>query len=269
MRDWLRGVSGRVTYALVLWVLAFSALEQFGDLNKDLNGVRPAVFHVVAGVLALGVALFESVTLRGLSGLRHLWERPDPIESFADRKCEFRAARPVDLQKVRKLAIKRYGWAFPLESLRRWYRCNPNCLFLMLSESAVVGYVDAFPISDADYRFLLAGGEERLMTPLTEREVDSTTSFYIASLVVDVGWGFKLPTLLKKALTFYSSAYPNKPWTRLCAIGYSAAGQSLLQAKEMRVVPSSLDTVDMYTVEANQVGNMKEASRRFWQKLFP
>jgi hypothetical protein len=264
----LRSASGRAVYALVLWVLAFSALEQFAELSRDF-GISPRLFHSIACAIALGAALFESATLRGLAGLRHLWERPDPIVDIAQRKCTYRAALFTDLQKVRKLAIKRYGWAFPLQSIQRWHQCNPKCLFLMFHEGTLVGYVDAFPISDADYRSLLRGGEERLITPVRETDVDATMSFYIASLVMDEKWGAMLSSLLKKAVHFYSSAYPDKPWTRLCAIGYSPAGRSLLEAKEMRVVIGDSVAVQMYSLDAAMLPGLRKVNRRFWQRLLP
>lgn len=269
MRNWLRSASGRVAYALVLWVLAFSALEQFAELNRDVLGLPPAVFHSVVAAIALGAALFESITLRGLAGLHNLWDRPDPIDRIVDQRCQYRAALGTDLQKVRKLAIKRYGWAFPLKALQRWHRSNPKILFLMICEGNVVAYVDAFPISEGDYQSLLAGGEERLITPLRDTDVDPTTSFYIASLVVDQGWGARLPGLLKQATTFYAGAYPNKTWRRVCAIGYSAAGQTLLEAKEMRAVLGAAPAVHLYSLEPAMLPGLSKGNRRFWQRLLP
>jgi hypothetical protein len=250
LSNWFRSASGRVIYALALWVLAFSALEQFADLSKDLFAIRPLVFHTAACAAALAAAIFESVTLRGVSGLRHLWDRPDPIEDITHQKCNYRAALFTDLQKVRKLAIKRYGWAFALNALQRWHRSNSKCLFLMLSEGRLAGYVDAFPIAEVDYQFLLGGGEERLITPIRDTDVESSMSFYIASVVIDEGWGARLPSLLKQAMNFYSGAYPNKPWKQLCAIGYSAAGRALLEAKDMRAVMGDSVKVAMYSLDA-------------------
>jgi hypothetical protein len=266
--NWLRSISGRATYAAVLWVLAFSTLEQFEGLNRDLFGLRSLMFHSLTCSIALAAALFEAVTLRGVSGLRDLWDRPDPIAGIANRSCTYRAALSGDLLSVRKLAIKRYGWAFPMKALQRWHQANPKCLFLMLSEGELVGYVDAFPISGPDYEHLLAGGEERLITPLREDAVEPTCSFYIASVVIAEGWGGRLPALLNCAIKSYSGYYPQKAWCRVCAIGYSPGGRTLLEKKEMQPVVRDNVKIQMYTIDRRTLLSRK-ANRALWQKLLP
>lgn len=269
MTHWLRRLSGRATYAVVLWVVAFSTLEQFAGLNQELFGLRSLVFHSLTGSIAFGVALFEAITLRGLGGIRDLWDRPDPITGVANRSCTYRAALSGDLASVRKLAIKRYGWAFRLKALQRWHQSNPKCLFLMLSEGELVGYVDAFPISDRDYQALLAGGEEQLVTPLREDAVEATCSFYIASVVIAEGLGGRLPALLKYALKSYSRYYPQKTWSRVCAMGYSPEGRTLLEKKEMQLVVGDDVKVQMYAIDRRTLPLIGKTNRALWQKLLP
>lgn len=219
----LRDVVGRVLYALILWIVISSTLEQFAGLNAHFSVLGESTFHLLASVIALIAAAFEAVTLLGISGVRNMWQRPDPIDDIISRNHSFRVALGKDLVGVREFAKKRYGYAFKIRELRRWHSLNPRCLYLMFSDGELVGYVDAFPISAADYQHLLADRPEQLITPLRDEEVDNTCSFYIASVVIEKGWGGLLPTLLKRALSFYRDSYQTKVWVRVCAIGYSPA----------------------------------------------
>ncbi len=190
--DRVRVVAARVLYALVLWIVISSTLEQFSGLNTYFRLVSEITFHLVVSAIALTCAIFEAVTLLGVSGLRNLWQRPDPIADIANRSNTYKAALDRDLIEVRKLAKKRYGYAFAIKELRRWHDLNPHCLCLMFSDAVLVGYVDAFPISAADYDRLLAEEPEELITPLRDKQVDPTCSFYIASVVVEEEWGAAL-----------------------------------------------------------------------------
>jgi hypothetical protein len=266
---WLRSASGRVVYAIVLGVLAFSTLEQFSGLNQDLSWLPRATFHWVAFAAALGAALFEATTLRGLAGLRHFLEKPDPIASVANRRCAYRFAHVEDLESVRALAIARYGWAFKSRHLRRWHDANPKCLFLMLSEGELVGYLDAFPISAADYRFLLEGGKERKITPLRADAIDADSSFYVASVVVAESWGGRLPALLKRGATAYGSRYADKAWRRVCAIGYSPEGRKLLERKEMKLVTGDGIRARMYALERADLAGLSRVNRVLWLRFLP
>ena len=75
----LRVVAGRVLYALVLWVVISSTLEQFAGLNAHFSFLDESTFHLIVSAIALTAAGFEAVTLLGVSGLRNLWQRPDPL----------------------------------------------------------------------------------------------------------------------------------------------------------------------------------------------
>lgn len=265
--NWFRKASGRIAYALVLWVVVFSSLEQFDGLNDDLVHLNEMTFHLLVAAIALVASLFEAVTLQGLHGLRSLWEKPDPIPSVVNRDCKYRAARSNDLRSVQKLARKRYGWAFSLEDLQRWHRSNSKCLFLMQSEGELVGYVDAFPITAADYEFLLAGGRENLITPLKEDAVDATSCFYIASVVIAEAWGGLLPALIKRAVAFYGRSYGRKDWSRICAIGYSPEGRVLLEKKGAQPLDGHNIRVQMYIIDRTMLPKLRYANTRLWSKL--
>jgi hypothetical protein len=224
-------------------------------------------FHLVVSAIALTCAIFEAVTLLGVSGLRNLWQRPDPIADIANRSNTYKAALDRDLIEVRKLAKKRYGYAFAIKELRRWHDLNPHCLYLMFSDAVLVGYVDAFPISAADYDRLLAEEPEELITPLRDKQVDPTCSFYIASVVVEEEWGAVLPTLLRKAVTFYSESYTTKCWGRVCAIGYSPQGRTLLQRRGAQRVHG--EKVQMFMVDRSMLPNLSPANRALWSRLLP
>jgi hypothetical protein len=265
---WLRSASGRAIYAVILWVVIFSTLEQFTGLSDDLLGPsHRAMFHLIVFLIAFAAALFEAITLRGLEGLRDYWDRPDPIAAVVNRKCTYRAALTADLPNVRKLALRRYGWAFPIGALQRWHVSNPRCLFLMLSDGELVGYIDAFPIRLADYQSLLAGGEERRIRPLRSDAVDATCSFYIASVVIAEAWGGHLPGLLRRAMTFYGASYPNKVWARVCAVGYSPEGRTMLERREAQPVAADDVKVRMYTVDRTLLPRLGKGNRAFWSKL--
>lgn len=264
--EMIRTVSGRVLYGLILWVIVFSTLGQFKDLNDDLHWLEPMTFHTSTGLVALVVAMFEAITLKGLSGLHTFFERPDPIPSTADAHCDYRPARPEDLRKIRALALKRYGYAFALDELQRWHNHNPNCFFLAMCEGRVVAYMDAFPISEEDVTFLLAGGREQKITPLPPEKVDATSSFYIASLVTDGNWGALLPSFLKRALAFYARVYPTKNWRQVCAIGYSSRGETLLQKRQAKR-RASAGKKPFYIVDRSMLPTMGRSNRAGWSKL--
>lgn len=263
----LRVVAGRVLYALVLWIVISSTLEQFAGLNAHFALLRESTFHLLASVSALTAAAFEAVTLLGISGLRNMWQRPDPIEDIISRDHRFRVALDKDLVRVRELAKRRYGYAFKIRELRRWHSLNPRCLYLMFSDGELVGYVDAFPISAADYIHLLAGRPEQLITPLRDEEVDNTCFFYIASVVIEERWGGLLPALLKRAVSFYSNSYRTKVWARVCAIAYSPAGRALLELKGAQLYRDEPSKVEMFTINRSMLASLSRTNRALWSKL--
>jgi hypothetical protein len=267
--DWIRTGAGRVIYAVVLWVVIFSTLEQFAGVNDDLLKLNRATFHVLAFTIAAVAAVFEAVTLRGISGLLNLWQRPDPIASIVNRTPAYKAAFESDLHDVRKLAIKRYGWAFPIEAIRRWHFHNSRCLYLMLLDGELVGYVDAFPISAADYQSLLDGAEEHHITPLKNEAVDNTCSFYIASVVIEHECGGLLPALIKRAVSFYCRSYNNKTWSRVCAIAYSPQGRTLLEKKQAQLLLGDNVEDRMFVVDRNMLIGLNKSNRALWSKLLP
>ena len=269
--DWLRTLPGRTVYAAILWIVAFSTLEQFQGLNTDAQWLSTWGFHGLACGLALVSAIYEAATLDGLEGLRNLWNRPDPIADVATRGCVFEFALTDELDDVRRLAKKRYGWALPKLALRRWHQANPKCLLLMRSNGELVGYFDAFPISAADYAALLTHGApaERTITPLKADAVDATCSFYIASVVMDTEWGGRLRELLKKGIGAYSRAYPVKTWERVCAVGYSPQGRRLLEQKGASQVPNARVEEPMYVVDRRVLAGMSPANRQIWAQLLP
>lgn len=269
MSDWIRTGAGRIIYGIVLWIIIFSTLEQFAGVNLDVLKLNPTIFHLLVFTIAAIAAVFEAVTLRGVSGLQTLWQRPDPIAPIVNRTPTYRAALGSDLQNVRKLAIKRYGWAFPIEALRRWHFLNPRCLYLMLFDSELVGYVDAFPISAADYQSLLNGAEEHLITPLQDEAVDNTCSFYIASVVIEHECGGLLPALIKRAVTFYSRSYNNKTWSRVCAIAYSPQGRTLLERKGAQLLLGNHVEERMFIVDCSMLNRLSKSNRALWSKLLP
>jgi hypothetical protein len=63
--DWIRTGAGRVIYAVVLWIVIFSTLEQFTSVNVDLLKLSATTFHLLAFAVAAVAAVFEAVTLRG------------------------------------------------------------------------------------------------------------------------------------------------------------------------------------------------------------
>ena len=61
MNSWLRNISGRVAYGLVLWVVAFSTLKQFAGLNTDFFHLSSLTFHSITSATAVAAALFEAI----------------------------------------------------------------------------------------------------------------------------------------------------------------------------------------------------------------
>ena len=70
-------------------------------------------------------------------------------------------------------------------------------------------------------------------------------------------------------MSFYSRHYPHKIWSRVCAIGYSPEGRTLLEKKEMQPVLDEGAQVQMYALDRRALQRMSKPHRALWQKLLP
>jgi len=262
-------VVGSILYGTVLFVVVLATLEGFSGLNTDLKILLPSDFHTLMFVLAIGVASYEAKTERGLSGLQQLFAKPEPIDSAPAGEYTYRPSRLADLRHIRKLAMRRYGYAFSQQELERWFHCNPACFFVMFCDGKLVGYIDAFPIATKDYSHLLEGKRrEQEMTPLKPHEVDEESSFYIASVVIAEGFGSQILALFTHALKFYSTEYrpPANRWTRLCAIGHSQRGRELLTERGMLLANPG---TEKQVFQIDHKTHLSKLNHRYWKKLFP
>ncbi|MBI3658954.1 toll/interleukin-1 receptor domain-containing protein [Candidatus Acetothermia bacterium] len=181
-------------------------------------------------------------------------------------KYKFRRADPGDIDQIHRLALKAYGFRYRFSDarLREWWSFNPKCFFVMLCDSVVVGYIDAFPITEDDYRHLLAGKDEQLITP---QAVGRQLSFYIASIVIAKHHRGNTLRFLHKASRFYEKAYPEKLWGRVCAIAYTPNGLRWVTKKGMFKVENSNNS-NMWCIDRHSLPNLGDENRAFWRPLF-
>lgn len=189
----------------------------------------------------------------------------DPFGLPSD-KYRFRRADACDINQIHQLAVEIYGptrYAFTKDRLREWLQINPKCFFVMVSRENIVGYIDAFPISDEHYDHLLAAKDERQITPQGVHAAGPESSFYIASIVVAPDHRGNVLRFIEKALRFYGKAYPNKAWKRICALAYTANGVKWVERKGMLRVRNT----EMWHIDRQNLSTLREGNRAFWRPL--
>lgn len=180
-------------------------------------------------------------------------------------KRRFRPADLGDIDQIHRLASEIYGprYRFPDATLRAWWKLNPKCFYVMLCDSIVVGYIDAFPITEGHYQHLLAGKEESLITPQRVDDVGPESSFYIASIVIAPNYRGN-ERFFRKASRFYEKAYPRKPWTRVCAMAYTPDGEKWIKRKGMFQVGNTA----VWCIDEHSWSNLGDENRAFWRPFF-
>jgi hypothetical protein len=258
----------RFVYAIVLFTGTVSTLEGLGQLNDDLLRLPGRWFHLVVVFIGLVLACVEGYSMRGLDGLKAYFGRDDPVAEPPPRgRYRYRGADSGDIEKIHALALSLYGgrYKFSEDDLRRWWKANPCCFFLMLCGTEVVGYIDAFPISDQDYRLLLREGDEKTITPETPHSAGVESSFYIASVVVEPSHRAKVRSFINKAFSFYRASYPSQPWRRICAIAYTPNGEKWIKQKGMCEVGQA----DMWYIDRDMLTTLSPENGMFWRRLLP
>src|SRR5438132_4396090 len=153
-------LSFRGFYGSVLFVVCLCTLEELYHIGTDVFKLPENVFHALTVIGALIVASLEASTLGALEWLKSYFVRPDPFaETAPEGDYQFRRAYREEVLQIHQLAKDMYGrgYRFSEEGLREWWRCNDHCFFVLVYNGSVMGYVDAFPISETDYQHLLAG----------------------------------------------------------------------------------------------------------------
>jgi hypothetical protein len=136
----------------------------------------------------------------------------------------------------------------------------------MLHDGNLVGYMDAFPISHQDFDLMAVGEEEVKINPQGPSDVSSDSSFYIASVAVSPKYITLVDLFLRKAVRFYSAAYPEKRWTRICGLAETPNGLAL--ARRLGMTRLAGATAEFYAVGAEDVPKMSPNLRRYWRRLF-
>lgn len=181
-------------------------------------------------------------------------------------KYSFRRADTCDMDQIHQLAQEIYGatrYSFTPNKLREWVQINPKCFFIMTTREAIVGYIDAFPISNETHDHLLAGKDETQIMPQEVHVINTESSFYIASIVVAPQHRGNVSRFLEKAFRYYRNAYPLKPWKRICALGYTEKGTWWASQKGMVQVTNT----DMWHLDRLNLSNLRGENRVFWRPL--
>lgn len=257
----------RCVYGTILFVVSLATLEGFGQLNDEFLHVPARLFHQLMMGGALVVAAFEATTMRGLDGLRdYLGGQDYVIEPMPEGTYSFRGAYLEDIPVIRRLARRIYGWGYDFsdDRLRAWRETNPYCFFLMLFNSEVVGYLDAFPVAEADFQHLVRGGDEKQIMPLPPAQVDTSSSFYVASFVVTPEHRPAGRSFVVRALTFYRGSYPIRSWNKICGLAYTHRGKEWLS----RLGFDHIEDSKMWTLSRTHLGALKPGDRALWSRLF-
>ena len=234
-------------YGFILFVISLSTLEQFSQLNTDMPDMLRLpnhIFHYLMVALALGVACYEGWTMTGLAGLKHYINAPEHmLAPPPEGDYKFERASPEYMSQVYKLARRLYGsgYKFSEKKLCAWLAINPDCFYMMLFNDLVVGYIDAFPISEDHYWHLVAGGDEEKIEPQKKENINKHASFYVASLAIAEEHRLKIREFLDKAFEFYDEHYPTKNWDRVCAIAYTPHGLAWVTKRGMSPQPGKGD----------------------------
>ena len=258
----------RIVYGSILFVIALSTLEQFSGLNNDVFKLPIGRFHALMVGVAIGAAVFEACFLMGLEGVKrfcvttdYIADAPPPMGGH-----DYRRAYLEDIPAIHQLARQIYGWRYQFseKTLRKWWHLNPECFFVMLHNDQIVGYMDAFPVSEKDYERLTRGQDERRILPLPVAAVDQRSSFYIASLVIEPRHRGRILVFLAKTFRHYASAYPHKPWQRVCAVAYTAKGTEWVKVRGM----DQVEDTDMWYVNPDLIPRLNKKNQDFWQRMF-
>jgi hypothetical protein len=259
----------RVIYGSILFVIVLSTLEQFSGLNTDVFKLSALRFHILMAAIAAISALFEACFLKGLEGVKefcaatdYIADAPPPMGGH-----DYRRAHVEEIPAIHQLARQVYGWRYQFSerTLRKWWHINQECFFVMLHNGQVVGYIDAFPVSEGDYQRLMRGQDERRISPLPCSAVDEHSSFYIASLVIDPRHRGRILVFLAKAFSHYANAYRHKPWKRICAVAYTAKGTEWVKMRGM----DQVDETDMWYVNRELISRLNKKNQDFWQRILP
>ncbi len=262
-------ILGRVLYGVVIFVILLSTLESLGDLVEDLSGLPRSIFHGCTIVVASALAVAEAWKEFGIEKLREIFTRPDHVVFPSPLgEYEWRRAYRNEVVEIHALATRIYGGAyqFSVEKLERWYDCNPDIFFLAKHNGECVGYIDAFPISRADFTSLSTGAAETSIEPQRHGEAKEESLFYFASVVVSPRYSTVVDLFLRKSLRFYQSRYSMRPWTRICALAETANGKNLALRMGFSKVRGA--TVPMFEIQAHQVAAMTPRLARYWKRLF-
>lgn len=269
IRQRLLNVLVRTLYGAVLFMIVLATLEGLADFCEEVCKLPKHPFHIIAGVLAFVVAVVEGFSMKGLERLKEWLTIPEYLpDVIPDSKPECRWAHPEEIAQIHQLARATYGYGyrFSLEQLRGWWTRNNQCFFVMLHNNVVFGYIDAFPISAADYEHLLHGKDERRINPQNTNDADGSSSFYIASIVIKRGYSGNFLRFLMKALQNYETAYARKPWRRICTMAITDRGKMLAND---RGFSKAEGRTDMWYIDRAMLPKLTEKNRRLWGPLLP
>jgi len=182
----------------------------------------------------------------------------------SESNYSYRSLAIEELGTLYELARKTYGvsYTFSENDLKGWWRCNPNCYYGLFCDRELVGYFDAFPISDEAFNDLTADNEKTL-SPLNADQLTNECSFYIASFVVLPQHSSQIQTFINKAFEFYSTAYPVAKWDKICALAYTPAGEKWCRHKGMNQVNEG----DMWSIDKASLTFLTRENKLFWQPL--
>ena len=247
--------------------MCLSTIEQFSEINEDLLKLSKTTFHLITLSISFLVAVFEGYSMKGYDTIKSFFETKEHMPDLPnERKYISRSLKIEEIDILFQFAKKGYGsgYNFTVNQLKRWWQYNPNCFYGLFFKGNLVGYLDVFPIDKNDYRHLLDGKDERLITPLKPENVSDTSSLYIASFVVDKEHCAYVVTFVNKALKFYNQVYRVKNWSKVCAFAYTPKGHNWCVCKGM----VQIDDTDVWFIDRGTLALLSKKNKVFWNNFF-
>lgn len=263
-----RKIFVHIIYGIVLFITCLSTLEQFSELNNDVFRIQKELFHMITISVSILVALFEGYSMKGFDRIKAFFETNEHIPDLpTEGNYTYRPLAVEEISNLYDLAKKNYGidYNFTENRLKNWWVLNPNCFFGLFFENDLVGYIDAFPISNSSYKLLTAGYDERKISPQNLSQINTESTFYIASFVVSREHCGHVLSFISEAFKFYVLTYPHKVWSKVSALAYTPKGLEWCKCKGMFQVGES----DFWYIDRDSLNLLTQKNKQFWENLLP
>src|SRR5690606_18329069 len=118
---------------------------------------------------------------------------------------------------------------------------------------------------NSSFKKLVAGHDERGISPQNVLQIDKESSFYIASFVVSHEHCGNVLVFISEAFKFYEVTYPEKTWETISAWAYTPKGREWCKCKGM----FQLEQSDIWFVDRELLKLLNPKNKKFWEVLLP